>query len=72
MNSAKEALNKMEDIYTIKARDIFNNSIKKEIKWKSDYDEEEAHEENDNLNIDYKQKKTPTLDNVKHNIYRYI
>ena len=31
MNDAKEALNKTEDIYNIKARDIFNNSIKKAI-----------------------------------------
>ena len=72
MNDVKEALYKMEDIYNIKARDIFNNSIKKTIKSKSVYDEDEAIEEKDNLNIDYKLKTTPTFDNVKNNIYRYI
>ena len=30
MNEAKGALNKTEDIYNIKAWDIFNNSIKKQ------------------------------------------
>ena len=72
MNSAKDSLKNMEDIYTIKARDIFNNSIKKAIKRKYDYDEEEANIEKHNLNLDYKPIKSPTFDNVKHNIYRYI
>ena len=69
MNDAKEALNKTEDIYNIKARDIFNNSIKKAIKCKSDFDgESEEKEEKNNFNIDYKHKNTPTFDKVKHNI----
>ena len=69
MNDAKESLNKTEDIYNIKARDIFNNSIKKVIKRKSDFDgKDEEKEEKNNFNIDYKHKNTPTFDNVKHNI----
>ena len=73
MNDAKESLNKTEDIYNIKARDIFNNSIKKAIKRKSDFDgKDEEKEEKNNFNIDYKHKNIPTFDNVKHNIYRYI
>ena len=73
MNEAKEALNNIEDIYNIKARDIFNNSIKKAIKRKSDVEkEDEQKDKKENLNIDFKYKINPTFDNIKHNIYRYI
>ena len=46
--------------------------MKKVIKRKSEEIPEEKNDKANFNNIDYKQKGTPTFDNLKHNIYRYI
>ena len=56
MNEAKTTLDKNEDIYNIKARDIFEKSLKKVIKRKTDEIPEEKNDKANFNNIDYKQK----------------
>ena len=61
-------------IYDIKARNIFDSSVKKIVKRKSDEEpkEEIANQINDNISINYKQNVTPFFSSVKAFIYRNI
>ena len=68
MNEAKKSLDKHEDIYNIKVWNIFENSVKKAIKRKSE-EFPEDNKDNDNKNVDFKEKYTFSFDNFKHNIY---
>ena len=72
INEDKKSLNKKEDILNIKARDIFEKSVIKANKRKSDELPEEDNVKGNFKNIDYKKNCFPSFDNIKHNIYRYI
>ena len=72
MNEAKTTLDKNSDIYNIKARDIYEKSLKKITKRKKDELQDEDNNANSLQNIDLKQNSSPNFDNIKHNIYRYI
>ena len=69
---SKDNFRKNSDIYNIKARDIYEKSLKKITKRKKDELQDEDNNANSLQNIDLKQNSSPNFDNIKHNIYRYI
>ena len=72
MNETKSTLDKNQDTYNIKARDLYEKFLKKVNKRKSDEIPEDDNDVN-NLNcIDLKQKCSPNFDSIKPNIYIYI
>ena len=60
-------------IYDINARNIFDSSVKKIVKRKSDEEpkEEIDNQNKDNISINYKQNVIPSFNSVRASIYRY-
>ena len=75
LNEVKTSFKDTKDIFTIKAKDIFDSSIKKATKRKNDNIPEEAEDNNhlhNSNNINNINIKTISFDNIKDSIYRYI
>ena len=73
-SEAKKIVGEENVIYDIKARNIFDSSVKKIVKRKSDEEpkEEIDNQKKDNIPINYKQNMTPSFSSVRASIYRYI
>ena len=73
-NKAKKLIEEENLIYDVKARNIFDNSVKKVIKRKSAEDPKEEIKElnNNSISINYKHNDNPSFNNVRASICRYI
>ena len=72
MNDIKSNIENKEIIYNIKPKDIFDSSIRKAFKRKSDEDPENKEiKENDN-HISIKNEPMPNFTNLKSAIYRNL
>ena len=73
-SEAKKIVDEENVIYDNKTRNIFDSSVKKIVKRKSDEEQKEEidNQKNDNISINYKQNVTPSFSNVRTSIYRQI